>query len=161
LEETDLFQPFSEEAKGELSRHLQICRFPPEAIVMREGEQGDSLFIIAEGTLTVWVTLEDGNSIEIVRRTTGEVIGEIALLTGEPRTATVKAMTDAVLYEISKQDIAPFMESQPELVERLSEILAERKMKTTLAKESFLRQESQKKNLSVQFVHKIQRFFGI
>lgn len=161
LQKFEIFQPFSKNVKRELSKRIHSERVAPEATIMREGESGDSLFIVVEGVVGIWITLEDGKSIEVARRASGDIIGEMALLTGEPRTATIKSITETLLYEITKADIAPFLEAQPELAESLSEILAERKVETAAAKESHRSKAEVKKALYTQILHKIQDFFGL
>ena len=58
----------------------------------------------------IWVRLQDGRSIEVARKAAGDIFGEISLLTGEPRTASVVSITDAYLFEIKKEDIIIEME---------------------------------------------------
>ncbi len=161
LHEFDLFQPFPDEIKEALSKRIRSHRVPTDANIMREGEQGDSLFIIIEGVVGIWITLPDGKTIEVARRKAGDIIGEMALLTGEPRTATVKTITPSLLYEITKEDIAPFIETQPDIVKGFSEILAARKLETAGARQTFKELNAHKKALYKQFLGKIQSFFGV
>ncbi len=161
LEEIDLFQAFPDAAKLALSRQVGRLQFSPGEIVIREGDEGDSLFIIVEGVVGVWTESETGEQIEIIRRGAGDVIGEMALLTGEARTATVKAATDSILYEITKSDIAPLLKSQPKIVERLSTILAERKIETQAARDENRALDEMKKSIRNKFLYGIQRFFGL
>jgi len=60
----------------------------------------DSLFIIVEGVLSIKVVEENNDEIEVARRRAGDVIGEMAILKGDPRTATVISITEAQLLEI-------------------------------------------------------------
>ncbi|MDM8523241.1 ABC transporter substrate-binding protein [Desulfococcaceae bacterium HSG8] len=161
LEETDIFRPFDAEAKSVLSRQMRQYHIPPGEIVIQEGESGDSLFIIAEGVLGLGMQLENGQTAEIARLAAGDIIGEMALLTGEPGTATVKAITNSVLYEITKGDIAPFLEAQPEIAEYLSEILTERKIGTKTDKGSFQSEEEEKQIIYKQFLEGIRSFFSL
>jgi branched-chain amino acid transport system substrate-binding protein len=140
---------------------MQGHHFSPEETIIRQGDRSDSLYIIAKGVLGILVELQDGQSIEVARKGAGEIFGEISLLTGEPRTASVMAITDAYLFEIRKKDIAPFIEAEPEIVERLSAILTEHKMDTEAKKSRYKAQKLDKDALYTQTLHKIQQFFGL
>jgi CRP-like cAMP-binding protein/uncharacterized protein YoxC len=161
LKELKIFRPFSEEAKSSLNQRMQGHHFSPEETIIRQGDRTSSLYIIAKGVIGIWVRLQDGNLLEVGRKGAGDLFGEISLLTGEPRTATVIAITDAYLFEIKKDDIAPFIEAEPEIVERLSAILTEHKMDTAAKKSRYEAQKLDKDALYTQTLHRIQQFFGL
>jgi len=161
LQEVDIFQPFSDEAKAGLSRQMQARYFAAGETVVHQGDQTNSLFIIAEGVVEVWVQFEDGQSAEVARLGVGGVFGEMALLTGETRNSTVRAKTDAHLYEITKEDISPLILEAPEISDRLSEILAERQLAIQVEKSSHQDQDEDDEDLKSQMLHKIQGFFGM
>jgi CRP-like cAMP-binding protein len=161
LRQFELFQPFPDDIKQALSARLRMYRLAPNTRIMKEGDSGDSMFIIAEGAMGIWITLEDGSSLEVARRGPGDIIGEMALLTGEARTASVISISPAVAYEVTKEDIAPYLQQQPEIAESLSEILTKRKLETSQAKDAHRSQEDEARGLSRQFLSKIQNFFGL
>lgn len=160
LHELDIFKPFSEEAKLYLSKRMQIRRFAPDELIVEQGDSGDSLFIILEGAVAVWVSLEDGNEIEVARMGAGNFFGEMALLTGEKRTASIVALAETTVYEITKHDIAPLLEREPEISKRISAILTERKIATESQKSVSQREKIDRNTLSAQIFNKIQSFFG-
>ena len=88
------------------------------------------MFIILEGTVEVWINVADGKKIEVARMGPGKFFGEMSLLTGETRTASVIATTDSQLIEVSKADIAPMIQRKPRVVEDLSNVLLDRKQAT-------------------------------
>lgn len=160
LQEIDIFQPFSIEAKNYLSQRMRLHTYPEGQIIVHQGDPGDSLYIIVEGALGVWVKREDGQSIEIGRLGAGNIFGEMALMTGEPRAATIISISETRLYEITKADIMPLMKKHPEIFGHLSEILSQRKMAT--ASKLSMREEEKidKSTLATQILQKIQSFFG-
>jgi potassium efflux system protein len=99
-------------------------------IIVRQGEAGDSLFIIVEGVVNVQVRLEDNNVIEVARLGAGSFFGEMALLTGQDRTATVIALNETYVFEIIKADILPLLQRQPEASKLISKVLTERQLMT-------------------------------
>src|SRR6202012_3868494 len=69
-----------------------------------------------------------GEPQEVASSATGDVVGEMSLMTGAPRTATATALTRARVLEITKEDIADMLKQNPELFERFSRVLAQRQL---------------------------------
>jgi CRP-like cAMP-binding protein/tRNA A-37 threonylcarbamoyl transferase component Bud32 len=90
-----------------------------------QGEAGDTIFIIQKGTCAIIIE-KDGESHSIAMRRTGDIIGEMSLLTGEPRSAHVEAGTDMDLWVLKKEDFEAITRDYPELRNFLTEIVAER-----------------------------------
>jgi len=126
LKEIEIFKPFSEEAKQHLSQNIRRHRFGQDDVIVKQGDAGDSLFIIVEGVVAVRVKTDEGKIKEVARLGAGDFFGEMALLTGEDRTATVVAIVDTYLFELTKADIRPLIIKQPEVSERVSKVLASR-----------------------------------
>jgi branched-chain amino acid transport system substrate-binding protein len=132
LQEIDIFRPFSDGAKNYLSDKIRTHRLSANDTIFEEGAEGASLFIVVEGVVGVRVQSkeEKGQSVEVARLGAGSFFGEMALLTGESRTATILSLTDTVLFEITKEDIAELMAKQPEVTELISEVLVRRQSMT-------------------------------
>ena len=95
--------------------------------VIEEGAEGDSMFIVLRGTVHVSV-LRNGVNIRLGTMRSGDCFGEMSLLTGEPRSATIRADADCEVLEISKEVMAGVMRDSPQCLTQLSEILAKRKL---------------------------------
>lgn len=161
LREIDLFRPFSEEAKLYLSEHMHIHRISAGEIIVRQGDTGNSLFIIIEGVVGVRVLTPEKESIEVARLGAGNFFGEMALLTGEDRTATVIAITDSHLFEITKEDIAPLMEQQTEVTEMVSKVLTQRQMMTKSQMHVQHDIQVEEDALHKRLLDRIEKFFGL
>jgi potassium efflux system protein len=161
LSEIELFAPFSDQAKQELSHRMQRHQYKPEDMIIQQGDDGDSLFIIIEGVVKVVVNLDDGKTLEVARLGAGSFFGEMALLTGETRTATIQAVTNSQLYEITKGDIAPLIKLQPNIAHALTDVRAERKLVTASKKEEGENADEIKASFSRHILKNIQRFFGL
>jgi CRP/FNR family transcriptional regulator, cyclic AMP receptor protein len=108
---------------------LRKVRFSANDIIMKEGDIGDSMYIILEGTVEVAKSLivddtdnEDSAKNKVFTRLDGKqraVFGEIALLDEQKRTASVKAVTDCVMYEMKKDDFLKVTEKDYELGYRI------------------------------------------
>lgn len=123
IRNTPLFQPLNENEHEALQSAVRYRVFPADCIVVREDEAGDSLFIIAGGQVLVMV-----NGRTIARVGSGDYFGEMSLLTGAPRTATVRTVTETTLLEIDKAALLPILESRPELGQALAEVEARRQV---------------------------------
>ena len=161
LQEIEIFHPFSDEAKTYLHQHMQGRHYAPGDLIIRQGELTNSLYIIAKGVVSIQVRLQNGESLEVARYAVSQILGEISLLTGEPRTANVLALSDCYLFEIKKEDIAPFIEAEPEIAERLSAILTERKLDTEMKRNRYEAKKLDRDAEYTQFLSKIQDFFGL
>jgi len=157
LQDMDIFSPFSDDDKLCLSKRMRSLSFRENQVIVRLGEPGDSLFIVAEGTTSVQVLVK-GKMTKVEKRFgAGEFFGEMALLTGEPRTATITAVTNTHLYEITKDNIFPLLEKKPEVLEELSKVLA--KWKTDQERwESREAEEKEVKNRARAFLEKMKSF---
>jgi CRP-like cAMP-binding protein len=103
LRATPLFARVEPAVLAEIALELEHLRLEPGAVVIREGEAGDGLYLVMRGRLRVVARAGDGAEIFLNDIEAGEGVGEIALLTGERRTATVYASTAAELLCLSHE----------------------------------------------------------
>ncbi len=118
----DLFTPFSSEQRAELARAAVERRFGRGEAIIREGDDGHTFYVIVSGEVAV---ARGGN--EIARLSRGAYLGEMSLLTGEPRSATVVATSDVVVLELDRQVFSKHFAENPERAQQLSELLAQRR----------------------------------
>lgn len=130
LKEIDIFFTFTEDEKAYLSERMIERHYIPGDMVVHIGDTNDSLFVIAEGVVSVQTKLENGNSIEVASLGAGNFFGEMALLTGAIRTADIIAITNAKLYEVTKTDVAPLLEKHPEIYDMVTKVSTKRKEDT-------------------------------
>jgi small-conductance mechanosensitive channel/CRP-like cAMP-binding protein len=104
-------------------------------VLVRQGDAGDVLFIIRSGRVRVDVRNQDGSSVTVNQLGPGECFGEMALVTGEPRGASVIAAEDSEVLLVDKEALTPIMLANPELPERFGELLFERRAMTQSALE--------------------------
>ena len=105
------------------SRELRFAGGEP---VIRQGEPGDSMFIVLDGNVEVTATEEGSMAVVVARLGPGDYFGEMSLMTGAARTATVVALAETRVLEVRKDAFAGIVAEQPELLEKLSEALADR-----------------------------------
>jgi CRP-like cAMP-binding protein len=94
--------------------------------VIKKGAEEDWMYIISEGSLEVKIPDKTGELKVVATLWPGDFVGEMSMLTGAVRSADVFAKTNAILLEVSKEDIAPLLDSNPNLVKQFSDVLAQR-----------------------------------
>src|SRR5207253_7533966 len=99
--------------------------FDPGAIVCREGDPGDSLFVIQRGLAQVIVGTS-GSPCSVARLRRGEVVGEMSLIAGELRSATVVASVATDMLELKRDVFATLLTRHPSILVNLNRILARR-----------------------------------
>lgn len=113
---------------AEISRHMVARRVGRGTVVVRQGEPGESLFIIGQGKAEVIVRSIDGKERHVATLGTGEFFGEMALLTGKPRTATVVMLEDGTVHELGKDALHQILARCPRIQQTLSTYLRKRSL---------------------------------
>ena len=126
LQQSELFAMLDEATITSLAKQAPVRVFGPGEVVVRQAENGNSLFIVLKGDLEVSV---DGTVVGAIRQ--DSFFGEMSLLTGEPRRATVRASSEVWLAEVTKDLMQPLLKANPAIMETLSAILAERERRTS------------------------------
>lgn len=126
-------QPFlqllDETQLGKLLSAARFQHYGRREKVITQGTTGESMFILLNGEANVYVQANGAETLVATLRT-GDYCGEMSLLTGAPRSATVVAETDCEMWEIGKEVLAEILQENENLVQKLSELLAQRRMET-------------------------------
>jgi NTE family protein len=113
-----LFARLPGEVKARLASRASSASLPAGDVLFREGEAGDALYVVASGRLEVSV---DGQRVRTLSR--GDVVGELALLTTRPRTATVRAVRDTGLAVIDREAFQELLTAHPQVLAEVVELL--------------------------------------
>ena len=132
LDAVGILAPLSPEERRHLASAGRLLRVPAGGAVIRQGEEGGSMFVCLEGGLSVTAERE-GRSVPVGRLWPGDCLGEASLLTGTPRTATVTAATPSLLLEVGRAELEPLLRANPALVEALGAVMARRQSATETA----------------------------
>ncbi|HYG22448.1 MAG TPA: mechanosensitive ion channel family protein [Verrucomicrobiae bacterium] len=127
LRQQQLFKCLSDEELDALLPRGRIVHFGQGEKLIEQGDEGQSMFILVEGQANVMVERNEFQT-QVASLSSGDCFGEMSLLTGERRSATVVATKDCEVVEISKAVVAKSLKSNPELLHKLSELLAQRQM---------------------------------
>jgi CRP-like cAMP-binding protein len=163
LAHVDLFSGLSDEDRATLAEGLRYAPFTRGETVTRQGAEAHWLYMIAEGEVSVQVAVEGGLEREVARLRTGNFFGEMSLMTGEARSATVVALSEVECYRLDKATFQLIIHKRPELAEVMAGILARRKVQLAAVREG-LDQEAQSRRLAAakhDLLGKIRDFFGL
>jgi small-conductance mechanosensitive channel len=118
-----IFAPLAAEQRAELARSVQPAVYAAGERVVRQGEPGSSMFVVTRGEAAVVI---DPDGQEVARHGAGGFFGEMSLLTGDPRSASVKAVTDLELLEITSDAFRRFVLANPSAVELVASAVSAR-----------------------------------
>ena len=118
-----IFAPLPAEQRAELARSVQPAVYAAGERVVRQGEPGSSMFVVTRGEAAVVI---DPDGQEVARHGPGGYFGEMSLLTGDPRSASVKAVTDLELLEITADAFRRFVLANPSAVELVASAVSTR-----------------------------------
>jgi small-conductance mechanosensitive channel/CRP-like cAMP-binding protein len=129
LRQIDLLAVLENAELHALAEHVGMRLYGRGEVLARQGEAGDTFFIIRSGCVRIDVDDILGDNLAAVTVNhlgPGDFFGEMALLTGAARGATVTAEEDTEILLVARQDLAPLLQANPELPERLGTVLARR-----------------------------------
>jgi hypothetical protein len=124
--ESPLFQDFSQEELLEVMRGLRLRSFEPGEIIVSAGEPGDSLFLITTGSVRAYMRDKRGRHVQVREMLEGQFFGEISVLSGNPRSATITASSYCELLELDRPALADISGRHPRVREVLQEFYRRR-----------------------------------
>jgi CRP/FNR family transcriptional regulator/CRP/FNR family cyclic AMP-dependent transcriptional regulator len=121
LQRVPLFSGFGDAELRRVAELSRIVEVPAGTVVTQMGEPGDSFVIIIDGTVAVRTPIGSGSQLQ-----PGEFFGEMSLLDGEPRSATIVAVTDLRLLTVDRAHFWRLLEETPDLIRRMLTVLSRR-----------------------------------
>lgn len=158
LREMDFLKVLKEEDLARVAQSARIEVFGEGESIVRQGETGDTCYFIESGKADVLLAGSPGRDGYIATLGQGDFFGEMSLLAGEPRKATVVAREDIVCIVIGSEAFKSIFENSPEIAERFSEALAKR---TAELEEVKVKASQTRTEIQASIMHKIKRFFKI
>ncbi|MEJ5241165.1 MAG: cyclic nucleotide-binding domain-containing protein [Anaerolineales bacterium] len=115
LERSLLFGNQPKETLALIGQQFRVRTLSSGEILFRKGEQGDALFIVAEGRLQIVTQNAQGDEVILNECGVGETIGEMSLVDESPRSATVIALEPTVMLELKREDFLQLLDEQPKI----------------------------------------------
>lgn len=162
LSSIDLFRHLDDDERLALARTAQRTPFGRSEVITRQGAQANWLYVLSKGEVEVRLASPEGDRRVAVLKAPS-FFGEMALMTGQPREATVVALNDVECLRVDRADFQGILQRRPAIAERISEILAARRVELDAAREG-LDPEAQSQRLSrenLRILGSIRQFFGL
>jgi small-conductance mechanosensitive channel/CRP-like cAMP-binding protein len=156
----DLFKQLSPTELAFLAHGARTALYAPGEAIIRQGDPGTELFAIERGRVEVVVALDNRPPLRVALLEPGAVVGELALLTGEKRTATVQALAECEVIVVSRGAFKEVFDANPGLVERLTERLAQRMDQLNQAVSDATDGEADHERRSDILMQRIRKFFS-
>jgi small-conductance mechanosensitive channel/CRP-like cAMP-binding protein len=164
LRRIDLFTPLTDEERHELAGRLRNAPFARGETIMRQGARGDWLYILVRGQAEVRIASDDGQATrQVASLKPGDFFGEMGLMTGGERTASVVALTDVACYRLDKHEFVDILMRRPEIAEEIARILAHRRAELDTVREGLNEDARRQREQGAQtdLLKRIRRFFDI
>lgn len=164
LQRVELFNSLTDEELKEVAAQLSVAPFVRGEALTRQGAEAHWLYIMTEGDAEVRVAVDGNNRTQKVATLhAGDFFGEMGMMTGEPRTATVIAQTDVECYRLDKAAFNNILRRRPQIAEDISHVLARRRVELEAIREG-LNEEAKRSRLSHaqgDFLRRIRKFFTL
>jgi small-conductance mechanosensitive channel/CRP-like cAMP-binding protein len=159
----ELFAPLTEDERQRLAAQLRPMPFAPGEAIIRQDEQAESLYVLSRGNIDVYNETPGSPRQRLASVKAPAFVGEMGLLTGQPRRATVLAASEVLCYRLDKGDFEAILSARPELVEALSQTVAAREAanSATLASLSAEARAQATGTRANEIVRRIKQFFGL
>jgi small-conductance mechanosensitive channel/CRP-like cAMP-binding protein len=160
LSRIGLFGELSDAERAELTASLTYAPFARGEVLTRAGAEAHHLYVICSGTVSVR-TGEGGEEHEVAQLNAGEFFGEMSLLTGAPRSATVVALTEVECYRLGAEAFRQLLAQRPDVAERVAGALAERRMGLLATRQKLSDGRALGEITQRDMLDKIREFFGL
>lgn len=159
LKKIELFSGFSDEELAQMASTLTFATFARGDVITRQGAIAHWLYILITGEADVWFETPTHQRRHLTTLKAGQVFGEMGLMTGEARRATVTAHSDAECYRLDKKGFEHIVQSRPELAEVFAHILTERNQQLVAVQNDKPRENHEEQKARI--LASIKRFFHL
>jgi CRP-like cAMP-binding protein len=119
LGETQLFGGLDEDVRASVAERMLTRRFSKGDFIFHQGDPGESLYVVAEGLIRLFVTSEDGDEMVLANLESGDMFGELAVIDGGPRSASAKAVASTTLQALTQSAFIDVLQQSPQLIQTL------------------------------------------
>ena len=163
LEQIEMFAQLNADDRMRLAEGMRPAPFGRGEIITRQDSAAHWLYIVTKGEVEIRIRGEGGVEKLVTRMGAPNVFGEMGVMTGERRTASVIAATEVECYRIDKEVFKAVLRNRPEMVEVISQVMAKRRVDLAAVREG-LDTEAKKRRVTAernQLLSSIQSFFGL
>jgi small-conductance mechanosensitive channel/CRP-like cAMP-binding protein len=163
LKNVELFRTLTDDERRSLAAHLRVAPFARGEAMTRQGAEAHWLYVITKGEAEVRVSVDGNLNEHIATLHQGGFFGEMGMMTGQPRAATVIALSAVECYRLDKESFDDILRRRPEIAEDISEVLAQRRVELDAARED-LNEEAKRARLRYHqgdLLQRIRQFFTL
>jgi len=163
LRRTPIFRALGEADLFTLGGRMRRLSFAPGELILRQGDDGDSMYFVTSGQVAINFVGRDRAEIQVAVIDAGEFFGETSLLTGAGRNANAIALTRVDCYELAKEGLQEIMTERVELAEDMSIVVAHRQTELDSTREKLDQETARRREAEnqMQLLARIRRFFGV
>jgi CRP-like cAMP-binding protein/small-conductance mechanosensitive channel len=163
LRRIEVIQCLNEEEQRQLASHMRKASFAPGEVILRQGDPGDSAYLVERGRVRILLSNDSGLSEQVACLAPGDFFGEMSLLTGERRTATAVALDQVDCYQLTKADLDAVFSGRPELAGDIAGVLASRQEGLAAVREKLGDEAVKQRGLQNRsdLLSRIRRYFAI
>jgi small-conductance mechanosensitive channel len=163
LTRIELFHNLTEEELEQLAKSVKVAPFASGEVVTKQDAQAHWLYVLTQGQVEIRVNLPDGGTKRVHTLSAPDFFGEMALITGGRREASVLALTDIECLRVDRAAFGKLLERRPHIAQEVAEVLAERRVALEAARDDL---DAESRNLRVQgernrILTAVQDFFGL
>jgi len=160
LEKVPIFMSLNNNDLEEIADNAERIHFEKNDYIIKQNDKGDSLYIINDGVVSVYLDNENKEKVFLAKLKVGDFIGEGSLLTGEPRSANVIAETPCITIKVNKEIIKDIFAKNPDVYDYVANILAQRKIKLNKKKSESEKSQIDTKNITQEIKKAIINFLS-
>ena len=163
LQKVELFNALTDEERHSLAKRLRVAPFARGEVMTRQGAEAHWLYVMTRGDAEVRVSVDGSVGERIATLHAGDFFGEMGMMTGEPRAATVTALSNVECYRLDKAALNDILQRRPEIAEDISKVLARRRVELDAARED-LSEEAKRARMQrhqVDLLKRIRSFFTL
>ena len=163
LRRTPIFRLLDDPGLFELGARLHHLSFAPGEIIIRQGDEGDSMYFVTRGEVAINYAGIDRSEIQVAVISPGEFFGEASLLTGEARNASAIAISRVDCYKLDKAGLQGIMTQRANLAEDMAVVMAHRLTELDITRERLDLEAARLREAEsqAQVLARIRRFFGL
>jgi small-conductance mechanosensitive channel/CRP-like cAMP-binding protein len=163
LRNIQLFRMLSTAEYQHLAEHMRYTPFAANEVMTHQGAEAHWLYIIIQGEASVRIAEEGGETRELAKLHPGDFFGEMSLLTGQRRSATVVALAPTDCYRLDKPAFQELLERRPEVAGQLADILTHRREELLVAKDNLSHEAAAERRRATRkdLLDQIRGFFGL
>jgi len=163
LRGVEVLHSLDEKEASQLASRMKKVSYAAGEVILRQGEEGDSLHILTRGRVRILLTNEAGLSEQVATLAPGDFFGEMSLLTGEKRNATAVAIEEVDCFCLAKPDMQALLAERPSLADEISAVLGSRGMGLAAARDKLDEETMRQKEIQRRgdILSRIRGYFAV